>query len=175
MSLNHNHLIWCRLHYCWIKGFSVWEAIFVKNLQKLHWGAKLQLNITMSSIKCNCSALKVKIISWRTKIAYAIVKFTYFENENIVVTEYQYVLYFITPQTKFEARQCFHRCLFVHGGGVGFPACITGQMTRAGLPSLLDAYPPMHTSLGADSPGCRYTAHGILRDTINKRVVRILL
>ena len=93
----------------------------MKNLQKLHWGAKLQLNITMSSIKCNCSALKAKIISWRTKIAYAIVKFTYFENENIVVTEYQYVLYFITPQTKFEARQCFHRCLFVHGeGGLAF-------------------------------------------------------
>ena len=124
----------------------------MKNLQKLHWGAKLQLNITMSSIKCNCSALKVKIISWRTKIAYAIVKFTYFENENIVVI--CFVLYH--PANEVWGKAMFSQVFICPwGGGVGFPACITGQMTRAGLPSLLDAYPPMHTSLGADSPGCR--------------------
>ena len=37
------------------------------------------------------------------------------------------------PQTKVGARSYFHRCmsflLSTGGGGVGFPACITGHMT----------------------------------------------
>ena len=59
-------------------------------------------------------------------------------------------------------------------GKVGFPACITGHMTRG------SAQPP-----GCRSPGCippwiqtpwmqTTPLHGTLRDTVNKRTIRIL-
>ena len=67
-------------------------------------------------------------------------------------------------------------CHSVHRDGGGFPACITGHMTRAvclqgvciegGL--YLGGLPP--GGLGRTPP-----PHGILRDMINKRAVRILL
>ena len=39
--------------------------------------------------------------------------------------------YLYRPQTKFGARQCFHRCLSVHGGG-GLPSQHASQVTWGG-------------------------------------------
>ena len=75
-------------------------------------------------------------------------------------------------------------CYPVHREGVGFPACITGHMTRGlhlgGLPPGSWAEPPPGLSTGGvcirgggQTPSPKI--HGILRDTVNKRVVGILL
>ena len=66
-------------------------------------------------------------------------------------------------QTKFGARQCFYTCVSFCSPGVGFPACITGHMIRGVC---------IRGGGGADPPA---EIHGILQDTVNKRVVRILL
>ena len=59
-------------------------------------------------------------------------------------------------------------CHSVHGGGgVGFPACITGHMTRRSA-SGVSAYK-------GGGGGGGQTLPPVLRDTVNKREVRILL
>ena len=86
--------------------------------------------------------------------------------------------------------------LSVHRGGISFPACITGHMTRGsasrgslppgGLPPGGGLHPRGSASrrgvcipgglpsLGLDRPPLP-EKHGILRDTVNKRTVCILL
>ena len=70
------------------------------------------------------------------------------------------VLWLLPPANEVLGKVMFSQ-VFVHGGGglVGFPGCITGHMTGEST-SNADPPPPIH---------------GILRDTVTKRAVRILL
>ena len=64
-------------------------------------------------------------------------------------------------------------CLSTGGEGFGFPVCITGHMTRASAQHPLPVGRP--GGVRPTTPTPMLAPCGILRDTVNKRVVRIRL
>ena len=108
---------------------------------------------------------------------YFIQHFTSMSNEEISICVSQQMVTNAGKLSLGQGNVFIPMCHSVHKGGDGFPACITGRMTRrfassGGLHPARDCIQGVGQTPPTPPPS---ETHGILWDTVNKQAIRILL